>query len=68
MQQGRIAACHALKHTLPEAHGFPGIYSVPEISTCGMSERELQEREIAYALVSRFRETLWSHAGVEHVC
>ncbi len=60
LQQGRVAACHALDTpTLPESPWFPyGIYSVPEISTCGMSEEELQERGIPYEVgVARFRET-----------
>lgn len=70
MQQGRVAACHALETpTLPESPWFPyGIYSVPEISTCGMSEEELQERGIAYEVgVARFRETSRGHImGLEH--
>lgn len=43
LQQGRVAACHALDTpTLEESPWFPyGIYSVPEISTCGMSEEEM---------------------------
>ena len=70
LQQGRIAACHALDvHTLPESPWFPyGIYSVPEISTCGMSEQEMQERGIPYEVgVARFRETSRGHImGLEH--
>jgi NAD(P) transhydrogenase len=70
MQQGRIAACHALDTpTLEESPWFPyGIYSVPEISTCGMSEEELQEREIPYEVgIARFRETSRGHImGLEH--
>ncbi|SLN28260.1 Soluble pyridine nucleotide transhydrogenase [Roseovarius albus] len=64
LQQGRIAACHALETpTLPESPWFPyGIYSVPEISTCGMSEEEAQERGIPYEVgVARFRETSRGH-------
>lgn len=64
MQQGRVAACHALETpTLPESPWFPyGIYSVPEISTCGMSEEELAERKIPYEVgVARFRETSRGH-------
>lgn len=60
MSQGRIACCHALdEKTLPSSPWFPyGIYSVPEISTCGMSEEELQERGIAYEVgIGKFRET-----------
>ncbi|MEL7256659.1 MAG: Si-specific NAD(P)(+) transhydrogenase [Pseudomonadota bacterium] len=70
LQQGRIAACHALDTpTLPESPWFPyGIYSVPEISTCGMSEEEMQERGIPYEVgVARFRETSRGHImGLEH--
>ena len=70
MQQGRVAACHALDTpTLPESPWFPyGIYSVPEISTCGMSEEEMQERGIPYEVgVARFRETSRGHImGLEH--
>ncbi|WP_317056318.1 Si-specific NAD(P)(+) transhydrogenase [Roseovarius rhodophyticola] len=70
LQQGRIAACHALDTpTLPESPWFPyGIYSVPEISTCGMSEEEMCERGIPYEVgVARFRETSRGHImGLEH--
>lgn len=70
LQQGRIAACHALDTpTLPESPWFPyGIYSVPEISTCGMSEEEMNERGIPYEVgVARFRETSRGHImGLEH--
>ena len=60
LSQGRIAACHALgEKTLQNSPWFPyGIYSVPELSTCGMSEEELQERAIPYEVgVGKFRET-----------
>ncbi|WP_417728599.1 Si-specific NAD(P)(+) transhydrogenase [Roseovarius sp.] len=70
VQQGRVAACHALDTpTLPESPWFPyGIYSVPEISTCGMSEEEMQARGIPYEVgVARFRETSRGHImGLEH--
>jgi NAD(P) transhydrogenase len=70
LQQGRVAACHALDtNTLPESPWYPyGIYSVPEMSTCGMSEEELQERGIPYEVgVARFRETSRGHImGLEH--
>ena len=42
MEQGRIAACHALgapAHDPPEFFPY-GIYSVPEMSTVGMTEEE----------------------------
>lgn len=70
LQQGRVAACHALDTpTLPESPWFPyGIYSVPEISTCGMSEEEMQARGIPYEVgIARFRETSRGHImGLEH--
>jgi NAD(P) transhydrogenase len=46
MEQGRIACCHAFDepaHKAPEFFPY-GIYSVPEISTIGMSEEEARER------------------------
>lgn len=68
--QGRIAACHALNEaTLKESPWFPyGIYSVPEMSTCGMSEEELQDRGIPYEIgIGRLRETSRGHImGLEH--
>ena len=70
LQQGRVAACHALETpTLPESPWFPyGIYSVPEISTCGMSEEEVKERGISYEVgIARFRETSRGHImGLHH--
>ena len=70
LQQGRVAACHAMDTpSLPESPWFPyGIYSVPEISTCGMSEEDIQSRGIAYEVgVARFRETSRGHImGLEH--
>ncbi|MBS0642073.1 MAG: Si-specific NAD(P)(+) transhydrogenase, partial [Proteobacteria bacterium] len=49
MEQGRIAACHAFNIAMPPAPDyFPyGIYSVPEISTVGMSEEEVRKKGIA---------------------
>ena len=64
MEQGRIAACHAFNMPMPPApEFFPyGIYSVPEISTVGMSEQEVRKREIPYECgVARFRETSRGH-------
>ena len=70
LQQGRVAACHAMDtSSLPESPWFPyGIYSVPEISTCGMSEEDIHSRGIAYEVgVARFRETSRGHImGLEH--
>ena len=64
MEQGRIAACHALgEEAQNPPEFFPyGIYSVPEISTVGMSEEEVKERGIPYECgVARFRETSRGH-------
>jgi NAD(P) transhydrogenase len=64
MEQGRIAACHALGIPMPPApEFFPyGIYSVPEISTVGMSEEEVRRRGIPYECgIARFRETSRGH-------
>lgn len=64
MEQGRIAACHALgeqAHKPPEYFPY-GIYSVPEMSTVGMSEQEVMERDISYECgIARFRETSRGH-------
>ncbi len=64
MEQGRIAACHAFGAPLACApQFFPyGIYSVPEISTVGLTEEQLRERGIGYECgVARFRETSRGH-------
>jgi NAD(P) transhydrogenase len=64
MEQGRIAACHAFDQPAQSPPDyFPyGIYSVPEISTVGMSEEEIRERGIPYECgVCRFRETSRGH-------
>jgi NAD(P) transhydrogenase len=64
MEQGRIAACHAFGVPMPPApEFFPyGIYSVPEISTIGMTEEEVCKRGIAYECgIARFRETSRGH-------
>lgn len=64
MEQGRIAACHAFGEPAqapPEFFPY-GIYSVPEISTVGMTEEEVRERGIPYETgVARFRETSRGH-------
>ena len=64
MEQGRIAACHAFDepaHAPPEFFPY-GIYSVPEISTVGMTEEQVRERAIPYECgVARFRETSRGH-------
>lgn len=64
MSQGRIAVCHAFNVPNPaQPEHFPyGIYAVPEISTVGLSERELKEQGIPYESgVARFRETSRGH-------
>ena len=50
MEQGRIAACHAFDvKTSSVRELFPyGIYTIPEISTCGPNEQELTEQGIPY--------------------
>lgn len=50
MEQGRLAARHAFGAT---THPFPsffpiGIYTIPEISSCGYTERDLQELGFHY--------------------
>ncbi len=60
MEQGRIACCHAFGKEASNAPAFfpYGIYSVPEISTIGMTEEEVRQRGIAYECgIARFRET-----------
>ncbi|KLN60583.1 pyridine nucleotide-disulfide oxidoreductase [Kiloniella spongiae] len=60
MEQGRIVACHAFEQDAYDApEYFPyGIYSVPEMSTVGMSEEEVQQRGIPYECgVCHFHET-----------
>lgn len=64
MEQGRVAACHAFGLAPPPPpEFFPyGIYSVPEMSTVGMSEEEVRRREIPYECgIARFRETSRGH-------
>lgn len=64
MEQGRIAVCHAFDlNNQPKPEHFPyGIYSVPEISTIGYTERELREKRIPYESgVARLRETSRGH-------
>src|SRR5262249_33724799 len=64
MEQGRIAACQAFgetAHAPPEFFPY-GIYSVPEMSTIGMTEEQVREKGIAYeAGVARFREPSGGH-------
>jgi len=64
MEQGRMAACHAFGEDIQAApEFFPyGIYSVPEISTIGMTEEQLRDKKIPFETgVARFRETSRGH-------
>jgi NAD(P) transhydrogenase len=50
MEQGRLAACHAFG---AQTHPFPtfypiGIYTIPEISSCGYTEEKLKELGLHY--------------------
>ncbi|MEH6546393.1 MAG: Si-specific NAD(P)(+) transhydrogenase [Sneathiella sp.] len=61
MEQGRLAVFHAFDkdafaYSAPDYFPY-GIYSVPELSTVGMSEEEVVERGIAFESgICRFRE------------
>ncbi|MGV3551214.1 Si-specific NAD(P)(+) transhydrogenase [Rhizobium sp.] len=70
MEQGRIAARHAVgaQHSEPPQYFPYGIYAVPEISTCGLTEEEVKERHIPYEVgIARFRETSRGHImGLDH--
>ena len=60
MEQGRVAVCRAYNKPMNDmSQFFPyGIYSVPEISMVGMTEEDVQKRNIPYEVgVARFRET-----------
>lgn len=60
MEQGRVAVCRAFQQPMSTfSEYFPyGIYSVPEISMVGMTEEDVQKRNIPYEVgVARFRET-----------
>jgi NAD(P) transhydrogenase len=64
MEQGRLAACHAFGENAPPPPEFYpyGIYAVPELSTVGMSEKEVRDRGISYECgIARFRETSRGH-------
>jgi NAD(P) transhydrogenase len=64
LEQGRLAACHAFGlEPPPPPRFFPyGIYSVPEISTVGLTEEEVRERKTLYEVgIARFRETSRGH-------
>lgn len=64
MEQGRIAARHAVGAPASDPPNyFPyGIYAVPEISTCGLTEEEVLQRGIPYECgLAHFRETSRGH-------
>jgi NAD(P) transhydrogenase len=50
MEQGRLAVCHAFDvptNSIPELFPY-GIYSIPEISMVGKTEKQLTDAEIPY--------------------
>jgi len=64
MEQGRTAACHAFGAPPPASdQAFPlGIYSVPELSSVGLTEEEARRQGIAYECgIARMRETSRGH-------
>jgi NAD(P) transhydrogenase len=58
-EQGRLASCDAFgleAHTMPELLPF-GIFSIPEISYVGQTERELTEKSAPYEVgIAHYRE------------
>jgi NAD(P) transhydrogenase len=64
MEQGRTAACHAFgQSALTCDQHFPlGIYSVPELSSVGLTEEQVRARSVAYECgIAHFRETSRGH-------
>jgi len=59
MEQGRMAACHAFGvevNSMPDLFPY-GIYSVPEISMVGKTEKQLTDASIPYeAGIAQYRE------------
>jgi NAD(P) transhydrogenase len=52
MEQGRLAVCHAFGQSctsVPELFPY-GIYTIPEISTCGRNESELTQEGVPYEI------------------
>lgn len=70
MEQGRLAALHACGH---ETHHFPtfypvGIYTIPEISSCGFTEDELKALGFRYEVGrAHYYEIARSHIAGTHV-
>jgi len=59
MEQGRLAACHMFRaNVTARAYPFPyGIYTIPEISMIGKTERELTEAKIPYEVgIARYED------------
>jgi NAD(P) transhydrogenase len=60
MEQGRLAACHMFLGTTPVSR-FPlpyGIYTIPEISMIGKTERELTDAKIPYEVgIAKYEDT-----------
>ena len=59
MEQGRLAACHMFgAHSTNSASPLPyGIYTIPEISMIGKTERQLTEEKIPYEVgIARYEE------------
>ena len=59
MEQGRLAAMHAMGEEAREMTGLQpiGIYTIPEISFVGKSEAELTSSAVPYEVgLSRYRE------------
>ena len=69
MEQGRAAACHAFGEAVPGLdQAYPlGIYTVPEMSSVGLTEADAKTRGLAWECgIARFRETSRGHImGVE---
>ncbi|MCB2065250.1 MAG: Si-specific NAD(P)(+) transhydrogenase [Erythrobacter sp.] len=64
MEQGRAAACHAFGATIATDGQSPpyGVYSVPELSSVGLTEEAARATGIRYECgVARFRETSRGH-------
>jgi NAD(P) transhydrogenase len=60
MEQGRLAACHAFgKEVNCQPDLFPyGIYALPEISMVGLTEKQCDQRGIAFLVgVAKFKDT-----------
>ena len=63
-EQGRLAACHALGIETKAMHDLLpfGIYSIPEISYVGRTERELTEAAVPYEVgIAHYRELARGH-------